>query len=244
MKLAIIGTGKMGQAIEKMALAQGHHIVLRINEENVAALTNGELKKAEVAIEFTQPIAAVENLYACLEAGIPVICGTSGWHHRIDEVTAKFNKKNGTLLHASNFSVGVNIMFELNKVLAGWMQQHPDYLASLIEIHHTHKLDKPSGTAVTLAQGIINTNNSSDKWHLSEESNNNPRSIAIESLRKEDIIGDHTVEWKSPIDRISIRHEAFSRDGFAAGALMAAGWIVNRKGVFTMNDILFPEVKH
>lgn len=240
MKLAIIGTGKMGQAIEKMALAQGHEVVLRINEENPASLSNGDLKKADVAIEFTQPAAAVINLYHCLEAGIPVVCGTTGWHNRIEEVTNQFKAKNGALLHASNFSVGVNIMFELNKVLAGWMQQHSDYHVSLSEIHHTHKLDKPSGTAVTLAQGIINNNSGAEAWHLSEDQNNNSKSIAIDALREEGVVGDHTVEWKSPIDRITIRHEAFSRDGFAAGALMAAGWIINRKGVFTMNDILFP----
>jgi 4-hydroxy-tetrahydrodipicolinate reductase len=241
MKLAIIGTGKMGQAIEKMALLQGHEVVLKINEENRESLSNGDLKKADVAIEFTQPAAAVENLYHCLEAGIPVICGTTGWHNKIDEVSNQFQQKNGTLLHASNFSVGVNIMFELNKVLSGWMQQHPDYHVSISEIHHTHKVDKPSGTAVTLAQGIIGNNNETEAWHLSDEQNSNPKSIAIEALREEGIVGDHTVEWKSPIDRICIRHEAFSRDGFASGALLAAKWIIGRKGVFTMNDILFPE---
>lgn len=243
MKLAIIGTGKMGQAIEKMALLQGHEVVLKINEENRESLSNGDLKKADVAIEFTQPAAAVDNLYHCLEAGIPVVCGTTGWHNRIDEVSNQFQQKNGTLFHASNFSVGVNIMFELNKVLAGWMQQHPDYHVSISEIHHTHKLDKPSGTAVTLAQGIIDKNNGTEEWHLSDEQNSNTKSIAIEALREEGIVGDHTVEWKSPIDRISIRHEAFSRDGFASGALLAAKWIIGRKGVFTMNDILFPESK-
>jgi 4-hydroxy-tetrahydrodipicolinate reductase len=243
MKLAIIGTGKMGQAIEKMALLQGHEVVLKINEENRESLSNGDLKKADVAIEFTQPAAAVDNLYHCLEAGIPVVCGTTGWHNRIDEVSNQFQQKNGTLFHASNFSVGVNIMFELNKVLAGWMQQHPDYHVSISEIHHTHKLDKPSGTAVTLAQGIIDKNNGTEEWHLSDEQNSNTKSIAIEALREEGIVGDHTVEWKSPIDRISIRHEAFSRDGFASGALLAASWIIGRKGVFTMNDILFPESK-
>ena len=244
MKLAIIGTGKMGQAIEKMALAQGHHIVLRINEENVAALTNGELKKAEVAIEFTQPIAAVENLYACLEAGIPVICGTTGWHHRIDEVTAKFNKKNGTLLHASNFSVGVNIMFELNKVLAGWMQQHPDYLASLIEIHHTHKLDKPSGTAVTLAQDVVHAHQQYRNWELQEGNNTSEKNVLpIRSIRENEVIGMHEVTWTSPIDKISIAHEAFNRDGFAQGAVLAAEWLRGKIGVFGMADVLFGERK-
>jgi len=241
MKIAIIGTGKMGQAIEKMALTQGHEIVLRINEENRESLTNGDLKKADVAIEFTQPAAAVENLYHCLEAGIPMVCGTTGWHNRIEEVSNKFKEKNGTLLHASNFSVGVNIMFELNKVLSRWMQQHTDYHVSISEIHHTHKLDKPSGTAVTLAQGINSANKGTEGWHLSEETDKKPNSIAIEALREEGVVGDHTVEWKSSIDRITIRHEAFSRDGFASGALLAAGWIKDRKGVFTMNDILFPE---
>lgn len=241
MKLAIIGTGKMGQAIEKMALAQGHEVVLRINEENRESLINGDLKKVDVAIEFTQPNAAIENLYHCLEAGIPVVCGTTGWHSQLEEVKEKFTTKNGTLLHASNFSVGVNIMFELNKVLAGWMQQHPEYNVSIKEVHHIHKLDKPSGTAVSLAQGIIVSNNTTEQWHLSEEVTTNPKSISIEVLREEGVVGDHKVEWKSPIDRITIRHEAFSRDGFAAGALMAAGWIINRRGVFTMNDILFPE---
>jgi 4-hydroxy-tetrahydrodipicolinate reductase len=167
---------------------------------------------------------------------------TTGWHQRYDEVKTKFEISKGSLISASNFSVGVNLMFELNRQLAGWMKNHSQYLPNITEIHHTHKLDKPSGTAVTLVNDIIQKNPTFKNWGLSDDPSQNVNSIPINALREDEVIGDHTVEWKSEIDRIQIRHEAFSRNGFAEGALIAAKWIIGRTGVFNMNDILFSNV--
>lgn len=239
MKIVLIGTGKMGTAIEKLAIANGHKVVLKINENNFQDFKSEIFKSADVAIEFTRPDAVVENLLLCLEAKIPVVCGTTGWHQRYDEVKTKFENSNGSLISASNFSVGVNLMFELNRQLAGWMKNHSQYIPNITEIHHTHKIDKPSGTAVTLANDIIKKNPTFKNWVLDNDPTQNVNSIAINALREDEVVGDHTVEWKSEIDRIQIRHEAFSRNGFAEGALIAAKWIIGRKGVFSMNDILF-----
>jgi 4-hydroxy-tetrahydrodipicolinate reductase len=239
MKIVLIGTGKMGSAIEKLALINGHDIVLKINENNFKDFQSECFKSADVAIEFTRPDAVVENLRLCLDAKIPVVCGTTGWHQHYNEVKIAFENSEGCLLHASNFSVGVNLMFELNRQLASWMKNHSQYLPHITEIHHTHKIDKPSGTAVTLANDIIQNNPAYKYWHLDNDPSQHSNSIPVNALREDEVIGDHTVEWKSRIDRIQIQHEAFSRDGFAEGALMAAKWIIGRKGVFSMNDILF-----
>ncbi|CAN5446824.1 4-hydroxy-tetrahydrodipicolinate reductase [soil metagenome] len=240
MKIAIIGTGKMGTAIEKMAIENGHTVILKINETNRELLQPDSLKQVDVAIEFTQPEAAIDNLYACLDAGIPVVCGTTGWQSRLSEVTERFQSEKGSLIYASNFSVGVNLLFELNRILSGWMNRQPDYKAEIIENHHTAKLDKPSGTALTLADDLMKFSMKYTEWSLTENKNHSAEKLAIESIREDDVIGIHTINWTSSIDKISLHHEAFSRSGFAAGALQAASWIIGRKGIFTMKDVLFP----
>jgi 4-hydroxy-tetrahydrodipicolinate reductase len=236
MKIALIGTGKMGQAIEKLALSRGHEIVLKLNHENIDSYSNEGLKVADVAIEFTRPDAATSNLKRCLEANIPVICGTTGWYNELNQITDLFTNNNGALVYASNFSVGVNMMFELNRILAKWMQSHNNYRVSLSEIHHIHKLDTPSGTAVTLANGIIENNSEYFKWTLEE---NQANAIYIDAKREPEVVGTHDVKWESEIDIIQLHHHAKSRDGFALGAIHAAEWIIGKKGVFTMKDILF-----
>ncbi len=236
MKIALIGTGKMGQTIEQLAIAKGHTILLKINHENIGKIDLNELKNADVVIEFTRPDAAVSNLELCLKAGVPVVCGTTGWYDELNKITDLFTSKKGALVYASNFSVGINMMFELNRILAKWMQSNSEYRVSLSEIHHTHKLDKPSGTAVSLANGIIENNTAYSKWTLEE---NEANAIYIDAKRAPDVVGTHEVKWESPIDVIQINHHAKTRDGFALGAIHAAEWIVGKKGVFTMKDILF-----
>jgi 4-hydroxy-tetrahydrodipicolinate reductase len=236
MKIALIGTGKMGQAIETLAESRGHEIVLKLNHENIDSFSNEDLKVADVAIEFTRPDAATRNLKRCLDASIPVVCGTTGWYDELNQITDLFTSNNGALVYASNFSVGVNMMFELNRILAKWMQSHNDYRVSLSEIHHIHKLDTPSGTAVTLANGIIENNSEYLKWTLEE---NQANAIYIDAKREPEVVGTHDVKWESEIDIIQLHHHAKSRDGFALGAIHAAEWIIGKKGVFTMKDILF-----
>lgn len=236
MKIALIGTGKMGQAIEKLAVERGHSVVLKLNHENISGINANELNVADVAIEFTRPDAAVDNLRLCLEAEIPVVCGTTGWYQSLEEVSQSFKNKNGALVYASNFSVGVNMMFELNQILAKWMQSHAEYRVSLSEIHHVHKLDKPSGTAVTLAKGIIDNNSNYTNWALDENQHN---AIFIDAKREPEVVGTHDVKWESEIDLIQLHHHAKTRDGFALGALHAAEWIIGKKGIYTMRDILF-----
>jgi len=240
MKIAIIGTGRMGSLIAELAIKSGHQIIVKINEQSLELFDSQEFKTADVAIEFTQPAAVVPNLYRCLEAGIPVVCGTTGWHDQVEEVTKKFIAQNGALLYASNFSVGVNLFFEMNRILASWMDNQASYQASMKEIHHLQKLDKPSGTAVTLAKGIIDEHAGYQRWSLLEGCKLTTKTLPIEALRAEHVIGEHEVVWKSEIDEIVINHKAFSREGFAAGALQAAHWLIGKNGVFTMKDVLFP----
>lgn len=231
----------MGTAIGEAAERQGATVVLRVDETNRATLTAADLRNADIAIEFTRPDAAVDNLLLCLEAGIPVVCGTTGWHDRFEEVATAFKARNGALVYASNFSIGVNLLFEMNRIMAGWMAQFPDYKAGLTEIHHTHKLDKPSGTAVTLASGILSQHKGYSHWHIAEASApNNPASLPIDALREDEVVGIHEVNWTSPIDSLQLRHEAFSRAGFVQGVLVAANWVQGRQGVFSMKDVLFP----
>ncbi len=241
MKIALIGTGKMGFAIGELAPRFGDDILLRINENNREVLHSEEFKSMDVAIEFTRPEAVIENLYACLEAGVPVVCGTTGWHDQIDAVTADFKAKKGALIYSSNFSIGVNIFFELNRIVSGWMKSFPQYSPGLIEIHHVNKIDKPSGTAVSLAKDIIADHPGFKGWKLQNGDDELPGDVLpIESNREHDTIGIHTVHWNSKIDSITLHHEANSREGFASGALEAAHWIKDKTGVFTMKDILFP----
>ncbi|MGJ8684274.1 MAG: 4-hydroxy-tetrahydrodipicolinate reductase [Nonlabens sp.] len=231
MKIALLGYGKMGHTIERLALERGHDVVTRIGRND----SINDIQKADVVIEFTSPDSAVSNIKLCADMGLPIVCGTTGWSEELQEVTDYVNAKKGTLVHASNFSLGVNIFFELNRKLAAMMAPHDDYRISMEEIHHTQKKDAPSGTAVTLAQGIIEST-SLKEWHLGTDDESD--SLPIDAQRIDDVKGTHSVYYSSAIDDIEIKHTAHSRDGFAIGAVIAAEWITKRKGIFTMKDVL------
>lgn len=230
MRIALLGYGKMGKTIEKLAQEKGHEIVARISSNSDFS----ELSKADVAIDFSVPEAAVKNITSCFEMGIPVVSGTTGWLEHYDEVLKTCQLRNGSFIYASNFSVGVNLFFELNKKLAEMMKKHKEYTLDIEEIHHTQKLDAPSGTAISLAKDIIN-NSDYTNWKLDSATENE---IPIKALRIDDVKGTHTVFYRSAIDTLSIKHEAHSREGFALGAMLAAEWLLGKKGVFTMKDVL------
>ncbi|HMO40686.1 MAG TPA: 4-hydroxy-tetrahydrodipicolinate reductase [Saprospiraceae bacterium] len=236
MKIALIGYGKMGQAIERLATEQGHTVVLRINVDNTADLNRANLRQADVAIEFSQPESAFANIRSCLEAGVPVVSGTTGWLERLPEAQTLCQQLGGAMIHATNFSIGVNIFFALNRFLANMMEQQPQYDVHLREIHHTQKLDAPSGTAITLAEGILKALARKNTWV--NRSAAAPAELSILSERTDPAPGTHEVIYRSPIDTISISHEAHSRDGFALGAIAAAAWLIGKQGVFTMQDVL------
>ena len=236
MRIALIGYGKIGKEIEKMAIEMGHSIGLIIDINNLDDFTPENLKKNDVAIEFTSPHHAVDNIIKCLYAGIPVVSGTTGWKERFQEVNEICMKTGGTLFHSSNFSPGVNIMFAVNKFLANIMEAFPQYDVSLTELHHTEKLDAPSGTAICLAEQIIEMIKRKKNWTL--EDSDSPENLRINAIREGDIKGTHEVIYDSEIDFISVKHVAKSRKGFAIGAIKAAEFSVNRKGVFTMTDLL------
>ncbi len=236
MNIALIGYGKMGKAIEEIALQKGHTITLKIDLENQHELSADNLIKADVAIEFTGPETAADNIYTCLDAGIPVISGSTGWLSKLPVIEKHCLEKNGSFLYASNFSIGVNIFFELNSKLAKLMARFPEYEVSIDEIHHTGKKDSPSGTAITLAEKVISELPRKSSWV-----NNQPlegSQLQIISRRIDPAPGTHTVKYSSSIDDIEIIHTAHNRKGFASGALMAAEYIVNRKGIHTMKDVL------
>lgn len=237
MNIALIGYGKMGKAIEAIALERGHQIVLTIDLHNAADLTVANLKKADVAIEFTSPHSAFDNVVKCLEAGVPLVCGSTGWLDQWNEVAALCERKNGAMVYASNYSVGVNIFFEINKRLAELMAPHTAYDVKMEEIHHTQKKDSPSGTAVTLAEQVLERIARKDKWvnHSSE----NPSELAIVSERIDPAPGTHKVLYTSAIDDIEIIHTAHNRTGFATGAVLAAEFIATgKKGIFSMKEVL------
>ena len=227
MKIALLGYGRMGQAIEKIAIDRGHTIIAKIDRDN----TN-ETYEADVAINFSVPMAAYENIKGAICKKIPVVCGTTGWLDRLDEVKTLCQQNQGAFLYASNFSLGVNLFFELNAKLADMMQKQPLYTASIKEIHHNQKIDKPSGTAITLAEGIQSEGKA---WHLVGDKG---EGVPITSVRKDEVPGTHTVTHRSEIDEISIKHTAHNRTGFALGAVLAAEWIQDKKGIFSMRDVL------
>lgn len=237
MNIALIGYGKMGQAIEQSALQRGHNIVLHITTANRYQLDKIYLTKADIAIEFTGPESARNNVRACLEAGIPVVCGSTGWNEEIKQVATLAKEKELSFIHASNFSVGVNIFFELNKLLASLITGHGDYEPSIEETHHIHKKDAPSGTAITLAEQILKQLPSKKAWSLNFM--NNPDILPVIAHRLENVPGTHSVKYSSEIDDIEITHTAHNRDGFALGAVLAAEYILHKTGVFTMHDVLF-----
>ena len=230
MKIALLGYGKMGKAIEAIAIERDHEIVLKIS----SASENYTLQNCDVAIDFSLPSSAVANISKCLESGVPIISGTTGWLDDYDNVISLCNSKNGTFLYASNFSLGVNIFFELNKTLAKLMAKLPQYKVDVEEIHHTQKLDAPSGTAITLAKDIIEATNY-ENWTLDTPK---PNEIGITAKRIENVPGTHDINYKSEVDSIQIKHTAHSRKGFALGAVIAAEFIHDKKGVFTMKDVL------
>ena len=230
MKIALLGYGKMGKVIEKIALERGHQIVLRKGSSD----SFDGLLDADVAIDFSVPNSAVNHISECLNHNIPVISGTTGWLENYNEMVNLCQEKNGSFIYGSNFSLGVNIFFELNDYLAKMMKNLSDYKVSMEEIHHTQKLDAPSGTAISLAEGIIK-NTDYTNWTLENPSANQ---IHIDAKRIENIPGTHSVFYDSKVDQIEIKHTAHSREGFALGSVIAAEWLIGKKGVFTMKDVL------
>jgi 4-hydroxy-tetrahydrodipicolinate reductase len=231
MKIALFGYGKMGKVIDKIAKNRGHKIIYRIDENSI----NYDLKKVDVAIDFSTPKAAFSNINMALENSIPIISGTTGWLDNYNKAVKLCNEKNGAFLYASNFSLGVNIFFEINRQLAKIMNNHPEYLIKMKEIHHIEKIDAPSGTAITLAESIIKETDY-QKWSLNKDYKENE--ISIEAQRLSDKTGTHEVIYKSDIDEIKIKHAAVNREGFGLGAVVAAEWLVGKKGVFSMKDVL------
>ena len=230
MNIALLGYGKMGNVIERIALERGHAIVLRKTRQD----SFEGLETADVAIDFSIPDAAVENITACLQNGIPVVSGTTGWLAQYEAMKALCEKQNGAFLYGSNFSLGVNLFFELNQKLAQLMAKFPQYAVDMEEIHHTQKLDKPSGTAITLAEGLL-PYTPFTQWSLEAEATDK---LYIDVKRENDVPGTHSIFYRSAVDTIEIKHTAHNREGFAYGAVIAAEWLATRKGVFTMKDVL------
>ena len=226
----------MGREIEKVALERGHEIVVKYNLPEDWDNFGDKLKEADAAIEFSMPAVAVENIYKCFEADVPVIVGTTGWTDKAEEVKKYAEENNKAILFSSNFSIGVNVFFEINKRLASIMNKYDVYSAQVEEIHHTQKLDAPSGTAITIAEGMLDNLERKSDWV--NESTDNDKELSIISKRIEDVPGTHIVEYDCHIDTIEIKHTAKNRVGFATGSVVAAEWIVGKTGFFSMNDVL------
>jgi 4-hydroxy-tetrahydrodipicolinate reductase len=263
MKIAIIGYGKMGKMIESIALDKGHEVGSCIDIHNPELLEPENLRQHDVVIEFTVPDSAFSNVNRCLDAGVPVVSGTTGWTGKLEPVFERVRRENGSFLYASNFSLGVNILFHMNRRLASIMNHYPQYDARMTEVHHTQKMDAPSGTAITLAEGLLSEIERKTSWQLAESGNQEPgnqkhdmkdqgkfgdtgsetgasgrRELFIEAIRKGNVPGIHEVTYESEFDEISIRHSAKDRRGFAMGAVLAAEYIHDKKGIFTMDDVL------
>ncbi len=232
MKIALVGYGKMGHIIDELATKKGHKIVSRLNETPTAE----NLNNPDVVIEFSNPEVAFNNIKICLEHKIPVICGTTGWLDQKPEIEKIALQNNTAFLYGSNFSLGVNLFFALNEKLADLMKDFSEYSVQLEEIHHTQKKDAPSGTAISIAEGIIKNDPRFDAWKLEETQN---KELGIFAIRENEVPGTHSVYYKSDVDEIEIKHTAFNRNGFAVGAIVAAEWIIGKQGNFTMNDVLF-----
>lgn len=230
MKIALVGYGKMGKIIDEIAQNRGHEVVARLKETP----TKESLNNADVVIEFSNPEAAFENIKVCLENNIPVICGTTGWLDKKPEIEKITLDNNSAFLYGSNFSLGVNLFFALNEKLAKLMNNVNEYSCQLEEIHHIHKLDAPSGTAISIAEGIIE-NSKYEAWKLDETKDNE---LGIFAIRENEVPGTHSVFYRSEVDEIEIKHTAFNRNGFALGAVIASEWIVDKKGIFSMKDVL------
>jgi 4-hydroxy-tetrahydrodipicolinate reductase len=235
MNIALFGYGKMGREIEKIALERNHNIVLKIGQGNRSSLTGEDLKKADVAIEFSTPDTVINNINFCLDHALPIVVGTTGWHAKMTEIKKLTEEKNGSLFHASNFSLGVNLFFKVNQYLAGLMNKYNDYEVSMEEIHHIHKLDKPSGTAISLANQLIEKIDRKNNWSITKK---NSTTIFIDDKREGEVPGTHIIKYHSAVDDIEIMHKAHNRKGFALGAVIAAEFLKDKKGVYTMNDII------
>lgn len=238
MKIALIGYGKMGKIIEKIALSRGHEIVARIDVDNMEDIHSDAFRSADAAIEFTMPKVAEENCRKALEEGVPVVCGTTGWADKMDGIKKLAEEKGKAFFWTSNFSVGVNVFFAVNKYLAKIMNGFDQYDVSMTETHHIHKLDAPSGTAVTLAEGILENLERKKSWTLVGAAPVEADSIGIEAIREGEVPGIHTIVYDSPVDSITITHSAKSREGFALGAVMAAEFIQGKKGFLSMQDMM------
>jgi 4-hydroxy-tetrahydrodipicolinate reductase len=236
MRIALIGYGKMGKAIEEAAIQRGHEIVIKIDQPNLHEFTKENLAKADAAIEFTSPHSAFDNVKSCIEFGVPVVCGSTGWTDRLEEMKRICSESNGAFIYSSNYSVGVNIFFEVNKKLAALMAPLTEYEVILEETHHTQKKDAPSGTAISLAEQILKTVHRKKQWV--NELSDNPEDLEIISQREDPAPGTHSVKYSSAIDNIEIIHTAHNRKGFATGAVLAAEFIQDKKGYFTMKDVL------
>jgi len=238
MRIGLIGYGKMGKAIERIALERGHTISFKVDSKQ--PLSAIDTSGTDVAIEFTRPELAVEHIYLCLEKQLPVVVGTTAWGEHLQEVKSAVESKNGSLLYASNFSVGVNIVFHLNEVLAGLMSNQPEYKASIEEIHHVQKLDAPSGTAVSIAEGLLANHSGYSSWIGAEGKlpETSKGELPIAAFREPDVPGTHIIRYESPIDTIELSHVAHNRDGFALGSVLAAEFLAPKKGIYTMRDVL------
>ena len=236
MNVALIGYGKMGHEIERILVERGHQIVLIIDVNNTQDLNAEKLSEADVAIEFTTPGTAYGNVVTCLECGVPVVCGTTAWLDKLPQIEALCKAKNGTFFYASNYSVGVNIFFEINRRLAELMNAFPEYDVTVEEVHHTQKKDSPSGTAVTLAEDIVTRLDRKQQWV--GETTTDPASLEVLGIRRSVVPGIHTVTYESSVDTITMTHSAKSRQGFALGAVLAAEFIRDKKGIFSMRDLL------
>lgn len=242
MKIALLGYGKMGRIIEQFATERGHEIVLKVDADNLHELSISNLKKTDVAIDFSTPDSVLRNIETCFEAGVPIVVGTTGWYGRLQDVKNKCDDGNNTLLYASNFSIGVNVFFYVNKVLAKIMNRYPQYEVQVEEIHHTKKLDAPSGTAMTIAEGILGELDRKNEWVSELVGSGNelivkPEQLLIESHRIEEVPGTHTVIYSSEVDEIEFKHKAHSRAGFALGAVLAAEWLQDKTGFFNITDM-------
>lgn len=235
MNIALIGYGKMGKEIEAAALKRGHSITLKINKDNAERMSEEDLQKADVAIEFSTPHTVLNNIKKCISAQIPIVVGTTGWYDHFEEIKSLCAQKNGSLFHATNFSLGVNLFFKVNTYLAELMNKYEGYEVSMEEIHHIHKLDKPSGTAITLANQIIEKIERKNKWSIDSK---HADTLFIKDIREGEVPGTHIIKYQSDIDDIEIMHKAHNRKGFALGAVIAAEFLHTKKGIYTMNDII------
>jgi 4-hydroxy-tetrahydrodipicolinate reductase len=235
MNIALLGYGKMGKEIEAIALQRGHTIILKVDETNALTYTNEQLQQADVAIEFSTPHTVVSNIKKCFVANVPIVVGTTGWYDHFEEIEKECISKNGVLFHATNFSLGVNLFFKVNSYLAELMNKYENYAIEMEEIHHIHKLDKPSGTAITLANQIIDKINRKKSWSIDKKK---PDTLFIKDVREGEVPGTHIIKYSSEVDDIEIMHKAHNRKGFALGAVVAAEYIKDKKGIFTMTDLI------